>query len=154
MKKKYLIIAILSLLLIIDFFFSLKYINDANKVEILEEVTDKDLISKHIQDFFALLKKQNYKDAYDKIKVKDFMKYDEFKNYISTKIMAKDNLISVIECENKNNVYDMVVNVSPPLFSSIELEKQEIYKEKKIKIKAKFNGIFDYEVLEFERVEE
>lgn len=154
MKKKYLIIVILSFLLIIDFFFSLKYISDANKIDILEEITDKDLIGKHVISFFDLMQKGNYKDAYDKINVKDFMSYEEFKNYISTKIMAKDNLISVIECDNKNNVYDMVIKVAPPMFSTIEMEKQEVYKEKKLKIKAKFKGIFDYEILGFERVEE
>ena len=154
MKKKIIIISILTVLLVIYFGINLKYINDMNKVDIEKEVTDKDLISKCIVEYFDLLKKGNYEEAYSKLKDSKYSNLDSFKSYVSTEIVGENNLITVLECEKNNGKYEAKVKVSPPLFISNEELKKKIYKEKQMKIEINFNGIFDYKIYKFEKVEE
>ena len=154
MKKKIIIISILALLLIIYFGINLKYNSDANKININEEVTDKDLISKYIVEYFDLLKNGNYEEAYSKLEDSKYSNLESFKNYVSTEIVSDNNLITVLESKENKGKYEVKVKVDPPLFISNEELKKKIYQQKYMNIVISFNGIFDYKIYVFEKVEE
>ena len=154
MKKKIIIISVLVALLIIYFGINIKYMSDMNKINIAEEVTDKDLLSKYIVEYFDLLKKGNYEEAYSKLEDSKYSNLESFKSYVSTEIVGDNNLITVLECKENKGKYEAKVKVDSPLFISNEELKKKIYQPKYMKIVISFNGIFDYKIYGFEKVEE
>lgn len=154
MKKKIIIISILAFLLLIYFGINLKYISDENKVSIIEEVTSKDLISKYIIEYFDLLKKGKYEEAYSKLEDSKYSNLENFKSYVSTEIVGDKNLISVLEISENKGKYEVSVKISPPLFSTKEELKNKVYQEKQMKLQIGFYGVFDYKIYKFEKVED
>lgn len=154
MKKRIMFIIIAFILLMFHYFINLKYNSKVTEVEILQEKTEKKFVSEYVWQYVEKLSLGLYDEAYALLEDKDYPSKSEFEKYISSEIIGEKSVFSVQEIEKENDIYKTVVQISLPLYATTEEMKQKIYQEKRLSVDIKLGGIFDYRILNIEKVEE
>lgn len=154
MVKKIVCIIISGILLIVDFSIQSNYNYDTTEVVIREEITIEQLIKSYIDEMFENLKNNNFEPVYSKMKDGKFSNVSDFSKYITEKILVQDSLITVEEINQvEKNKYNLKVKVDTPLFTPKEKLEIETYKRKYLNLSIEFDDMFNYKILEFEKIE-
>lgn len=154
MPKKIIFIFVSAILLIADISIKSNYNYDSTKIVIRDTYTVEDIIKKHVSNEFAAINKRQYNESYNKINGGVFKDQYEFEELMNKNFTDQGNLVSVDEINKlERNIYEVKVRVEPPLFTPYEKMNLEQYKQKYFNLKIQLKGLFDYRILEFEKVE-
>lgn len=154
MVKKIVFICVVGILFISDIYIKANYDYDSTKIVIRNTYTYEDLIKEYVGEDFGKINNKQYNEVYSKIESGVFKDQKEFEDIMNKNFTEEGNLVSVDKINKlEKNIYEVNVKVEPPLFTSYEKMKLEQYQEKYFSLKIRLEGLLNYKILDFKKVE-